>query len=488
MTDDARNFVAEPAPPDPAVSAPPHDPTPAPRDRLWIHFAWEGVLAAVLFGGIAVWWLFSGGITLFTDATALTGQLYSSAPFLLLATALGLSLRARSVNLAVGGIAGLAGFVFARVAPDNALLAFVLALAAAVGVGVVLTLLVVVLKAPSWAASIGVFVAMTPLLATMAQDDAPQLIPASMLTYGMTVNTVLLDDWLAMLIVLAVLGLSVLGGAFAMLPPIRRLLGLAREKGGQPGRRGLPASAVSAAALLISSVLGGLAGILLLIPSQSGGHGFYLHYVLHEPLGIALALAIVLLGGTSLWGKRGGVFGTVLAALIMFMAFNAVDDFPLGGEAAMWLTTIALVVGFVVTWLLDKTGTAAPRPPLAAFPVAPGPVPPPAGVAAENADSADTQQVRAAPLPQREPTPAGEAEGAQAQSTQHVYVPPPPVAAPQLESESDSVVPAGYPAATPETEETPAPAAPEPGDAEYPPPSNGPSSESNPYLYRPPSQ
>lgn len=131
------------------------------EDRIWVHTAWEGVLLVLLAGGIGLWWLFGGDTELLTDPQLLGERMYAVAPFLLLATALAASVRVRAVNLAVGAVAALAAVLFVEWESESRLAAVGLVLAAALVAGLVLAVLVVGLRIPGWAASLGVLVAAT---------------------------------------------------------------------------------------------------------------------------------------------------------------------------------------------------------------------------------------------------------------------------------------------------------------------------------------
>lgn len=110
---------------------------------------------------------------------------------------------------------------------------------------------------------------------------------------------------------------------------------------------------VTAVALVGSTVLAALAGVLL----AANGPGS----VTPTP-GLdwtVLAIGMALLGGTSAFGRRGGVFGTLLAVGLVttFQAYArardwTVDTWTVGG--------VAIGVGLLVTRLVETFGR--PRP------------------------------------------------------------------------------------------------------------------------------
>jgi ribose/xylose/arabinose/galactoside ABC-type transport system permease subunit len=384
MTDDARGSdrvtplrTEEPidetesgAAPDPAgldsqaqqTRAVPADPKPG--DRVWVHSAWEATLLVLLAGGVGLWWLFGGDTDLLRDPALLGDRLYGLAPFLLLATALAMSVRVRAVNLAVGAVAALAALLFLEWEAESQLAAAGLVAVVGLAVGVILTVLVTLLKIPGWAASLGAVVAVLATTITIASQDAGlEVVPSAgePLASLPSSTTVTVDESLVWVVVAAVMAVSVLGGIIGVLPPVRRRLHACREAATEPGRRNLPAALTTGTGLLGSSLLAAAAGVLWVIPAGDGAAATRVTLGTLEPLGIALALAIVVLGGTSLWGKRGGVFGTLLAALAIFAAFLAFDE--LGwNDQAYWITVGALALGLLVSWSVEVLCTRAPRP------------------------------------------------------------------------------------------------------------------------------
>lgn len=342
----AAETLTEAAVPDPGAG-----PRPVAPDRVWVNLVWEGTLLVLLAGGVGMWWLLGGTIELLEDPELLADRMYEVAPFLLLATALAMSLRVRAVNLAVGAVAGLAVVLFLEWEGESRLVAVALVVAAAVAAGVVLSVLVAGLRVPGWAASLGLVVAVMATVAAIA-DAELFLIGGSasgLLGAAPDATTVsITDPGLAWLLILAVMATSVLGGIIGVLPPVRQRLQAAREAAAEPDRRSLSAALTTGAALLGSCLLAAAAGLLLVIPFENDfGGAVHLPAGALEPVGLALAFAIVMLGGTSLWGRRGGVLGTLLAALGLFAVFVAFDEFG-WADQSNWITVGALALGFLV--------------------------------------------------------------------------------------------------------------------------------------------
>ncbi|MPZ26684.1 MAG: hypothetical protein GEV12_09545 [Micromonosporaceae bacterium] len=364
------------------------------RDRVWVNLAWEGTLLVLLAGGVGLWWLLGGTIDLLQDPDLLADRMYEVAPFLLLATALAMSIRVRAVNLAVGAVAGLAAVLFLEWEGENRLVAVALVVAAAVAAGVVLSVLVAGLKVPGWAASLGLVVAVMATAATIAGSE---LVPVGASASGLlgaapdATTVSVTSSGLAWLLILAVMAVSVLGGILGVLPPVRRWLQSAREAATGPDRRRRSAALTTGAALLGSCLLAAAAGLLLVVPFDSGFGGVRIPVGSLEPVGLALAFAIVLLGGTSLWGRRGGVFGTLLAALGLFAVFVAFDESG-WADQSHWITVGALGLGFLVSWLVELAGGRSPR--LAAGSDSAG-----AGGSLATAEPAGTADPAATPVP-----------------------------------------------------------------------------------------
>ncbi|GAB3951260.1 hypothetical protein GCM10027614_52960 [Micromonospora vulcania] len=146
---------------------------------------------------------------------------------------------------------------------------------------------------------------------------------------------------------------AVLGGLFGAIRAIRRLAGRYRPVADPARRRGAVAAVVTAAALVGSTVLAALAGVLL----AANGPG-----PVTPSTGLdwtVLAIGVALLGGTSAYGRRGGVFGTLLAVCLVtvFQAYARAR----GWTVSHWTVGGAAVgVGLLATRLVESYGR--PRP------------------------------------------------------------------------------------------------------------------------------
>ncbi len=312
--------------------------TRRPRDRVWVHLVWEVLLAgAVVLAALAV---------RAEDAAAFGGDslrdlLLTVAVGVLLGTAFALSLRAAVPNLAVGATAVAGGALTGWLVTERdypLLTGALLTLGTAVALGLALTVVVVGFRSPAWAAGLGAALGLYAAVLALAGGQslpvpgAPDLRP-----------------W-AWPIVGGALLLSVGGGALGLLPGVRDTVGSYRPDRDPAAGRGSRAGFVAAGALVGSTVLAAGAGLLLALRAGAviPDDGVTL---------LAAAAAAALLGGTSAYGRRGGVFGTALAAAFLQLA-------------ALWLGLVdaeawtrpallggAIVVGLMVGRLVEAAGS-----------------------------------------------------------------------------------------------------------------------------------
>ncbi len=339
-------------PPPPAVAAP-GAPVPPPfaagppvRQRasgvgVFVHLGWEVVLLLGCVGLLiavqheasrSVWPTLVGPLAILGLQTV----------------AVAVSLRTRTLNLAVTGIAGASSlFVVSLADRDNFSLtsAIALVLLLALVVGAVFGALTGLTRVPGWAMSL-VLLAITGAitlrdgtrLRTLPKDERPD-------------NP---RTWLTVFVVLVVI-ISLIGGVLWLLAPVRRALGAdvdpaagigARVLGGVVGFGG-------------STVLAALAGVASVLFVQST----------LPPTGSTIplvALALALLGGVSVFGGRGGVAGTVLAAV-----FGALFGLLAGLHGwATWVSNylfaaIALAVGIGLSLIFALFERDRPAPAVA---------------------------------------------------------------------------------------------------------------------------
>ncbi|MBN1171254.1 MAG: ABC transporter permease [Micromonosporaceae bacterium] len=305
------------------------------RDRISVHLLWEGVL--VLFAAAAAYLLHDSAPSVLRDSD-LEGLLLSATVVGLVSVGAGLSFRAATPNLAVGPLAYASAMFFADRSDGGLTTAALVTTAAAAGIGVVIAVIVVGFQVPAWAGSLGVGIA---VIAWLQRQDEVTVVrgaydPASHARY-----------WF-----LAFVMLSVVSGLFGVVGSIRATIGGYRATG-DPAQR-MPASAVTAAllAIIASSVLASVAGVVLALSTRPMAPG-------DGGLGLTvLAVGAVLLGGTSAHGRRGGVFGTALAVtvVVLLSRLAEVREWDLSQLA---VGAAAILVGLVTTRLVEAFGTAA---------------------------------------------------------------------------------------------------------------------------------
>jgi hypothetical protein len=101
-------------------------------------------------------------------------------------------------------------------------------------------------------------------------------------------------------------------------------------------------------ASVVSSVLAALAGILYSMTSGGAVTDTGITWT-------AVAVAIALAGGTSAYGRRGGIFGTVLAAIVFVLVGRYFDLANYRIDMRVLIGS-ALVIGLLATRLVETYG------------------------------------------------------------------------------------------------------------------------------------
>ncbi|WP_199510224.1 ABC transporter permease [Nucisporomicrobium flavum] len=308
------------------------------RDRLGVHIGWEIVL---LLAVAAVAYLLYRLDPAALRRPALDTLLISGATIGLLTLGAGLTLRAGVPNLAVGPIALAAALHYAENGDKGLVQSMVPALAIAAGGGLVVALIVLLLHVPGWVASLGA------AMGVIVYDQLRTAPVAVQGTYDPANQAFYLFGGFALL--------AVIGGALGTVGPIRRMVGRLRPVGDPAIRRGGAVAFPVIASLVLSSVFAVGAGTLMAAQSTTPivpGTGL-------EWTGIALGAA--LLAGTSAYGRRGGIFGTLLAVagVALFLDYADRRNF----DIALFAIAAALVgAGLLVTRLVETYGRPLPAP------------------------------------------------------------------------------------------------------------------------------
>ncbi|HEU4424297.1 MAG TPA: ABC transporter permease [Pilimelia sp.] len=304
------------------------------RDRMVVHLLWEAALLAA--AGAAAYLVYR------QDSTALRGDsleaLFVLAAALgLLAIGAGLTLRASAVNLAIGPIAVAAALHFAENGDRGLVSATAPAIGAAAVVGLALAILVTVFHVPGWAASLAAGLAVVVFI---EQRNEPVTVQGD---FDPTAYAPFLFGGMA--------ALAVLGGLLGTVKPVRRTLGRFRPVADPARRRGRLPAVVTGGAIVLSMVFAAGGGVLLGASSTT---------VVPQPgfdlLGLALGAA--LLGGTSAYGRRGGIFGTVLAVVLIVLAIRYFDlrNWDITYYA---IGAAAMAAGLVITRIVETFGRPA---------------------------------------------------------------------------------------------------------------------------------
>jgi ribose/xylose/arabinose/galactoside ABC-type transport system permease subunit len=303
------------------------------RDRLGVHISWELVLlAAAAVVGYVLYTDHRSAVT----GDGLRGLMLSATVLGLLILGTGLSLRAAAPNLAVGPIAVASSMFFADHADGGLLATALKAGLLALAVGTVMALMVVGLHVPAWAATFGAGLA---VVVWIQQHHSILKLPAG--AYQPLPQAVY---WFGGFVALAVVG-----GVLGSVRPIRRAVGRFRPVSDPAHRRGGAAATVGVAALLGSSALAAVAGVLIALRAgqvQAADPSLTL---------TGLALGGALLAGTSAFGRRGGLLGAVLAAILLTVVIRYLEVTD-RKVAQLAIAAVAIGVGLIVTRLVETFG------------------------------------------------------------------------------------------------------------------------------------
>lgn len=318
----------------------PNDGEPG-RDRMLVHGLWELALAlAIAVVGFAVARAEPGAL----GGDRLRGLLLVVSLVALLGIGSGLALRAGVPNLAIGGAAVVGGVWVVQHADGAWFGPAGAAIGICAAIGLVQGLVVVGLHVPSWAASLAVLLC----AGTWAIWQEPT---RANLDYDPRPDAYL---WFA-----AISAVSVVLSLFGLAPGIRRGVARFRPIADPARRRGVTAAVLAVVATMVSMALGGLAGAFLVLldggPDRIEQQGLAL---------TAVGLGAALLGGTSAFGRRGGIFGTIFASCLMVLLFGWFhDERTTPGWVFGIVGAAAIGVGLVATRLVERYGRPVLLPP-----------------------------------------------------------------------------------------------------------------------------
>jgi ribose/xylose/arabinose/galactoside ABC-type transport system permease subunit len=301
------------------------------RDRLAVHVTWELVLLiAIAALGFLFWRDHSEALR----GTPLKVMLVFLTSLGMITLAAGLSLRVAAPNLAVGPVAMAAAVYFAREGDSGVVGATGFAVLVALGLGAVLAVLVVGFHVPGWAASLAI-----ALVAIVWIQRYPG---------PLEVGSKYAPEQQALYLFGAFVGLAVLGGAVGAIRTVRRMVGRFRSVEDPARRRGGVAGGVTAAGLIFSTALAAVGGVLIAANDATVTPTTGLEWT-------GLAIGAALLGGTSAFGRRGGIFGTLFAVVLvgLFLRYEDVANWRISWFA---IGAVLIVGGLVLTRMVESFG------------------------------------------------------------------------------------------------------------------------------------
>jgi ribose/xylose/arabinose/galactoside ABC-type transport system permease subunit len=325
MTDPSAT-VPSVAPPGPAAAQ--ATPSGDRLRRLIVPIAWEAILLLATMIAVAVLMLGERQPPFSLVLAALT-------PIGLLAVAVAVSLRTATVNLAVGALAVLAATVGVALSNNDMALVPAMALGVVVATlaGLMLGVVAGALSVPSWAVTLG----------------GATIIEAAVIGAGNNRITPLreavgpLSGLWFVLFVLLTLG----GAALWLVPGVRTWLSATRDVTPAGRWGGLRPVVGAVAGLTVSGFVAGIAGVVyaLRVHTAPTGSGSSL---------TMLGLAVALLGGVSVFGRRAGVAGVLLATILL----GSVQQILLINGVRSWVVTlvtgIAVLIGLAATRLTES--------------------------------------------------------------------------------------------------------------------------------------
>jgi ribose/xylose/arabinose/galactoside ABC-type transport system permease subunit len=113
---------------------------------------------------------------------------------------------------------------------------------------------------------------------------------------------------------------------------------------------GVPVRRVELASYVISGALAGLAGVLMVSQYRSGAPTYGLTYELQ-------VIAAVVVGGTSLSGGQGSMFGTLLGALLIAVVQNGMNLMGISSDPQKVVLGLVILAAAVIDRLKQGRGT-----------------------------------------------------------------------------------------------------------------------------------
>lgn len=276
----------------------------------------------------------------------------------LLAVGFALSLRTATPNLAVGALSMSGALWFADMINSDMSLypAMAVAVLLCALIGLALGVIAGLTSVPAWALTLG---AAAILQGSLLAVYERQVVPLR--DREVILRSTDFPIW-AVVVVL----LSVGGGILFAVPAVRRLLTANRTDGGDPTRFSGRRLVGALVGLTGSSALAGLAGVLLTRYAAAA-------VPTTDALTLTAVLGIALLGGVSVYGRRAGIAGTLLALALFVVVRHWLLLSGSETTALMILAGLTVVVGLLASWLIDLIGRALSPAGAGGDPAGPGP-------------------------------------------------------------------------------------------------------------------
>lgn len=267
----------------------------------------------------------------------------SAAPLMVLAIGITVVILCGGIDLSIGALASFASVLTALWLPTMSAAVVVPVVLACAAAGVVQGWIHVAARVPSFIVTLGGMSLWTGLALAFSGASTIAVTDLGALRWAFTRIGVVPSAIVVALGVVAVLG------AVLRFTPFGRWVSSIGHA--EPAARlaGLPVSAVKIAAFGISGACAGLAGVLLVARTFSGA----------PTLGDSLllpAVAAVIVGGTAITGGHGGLFRTVVGALIVVLLRVGLS--LIGVDAGFEPIIYGLLIIVAVTVTIDRSKVA----------------------------------------------------------------------------------------------------------------------------------
>jgi ribose transport system permease protein len=248
------------------------------------------------------------------------------------------------IDLSVGSVAAFGGMIVAILVTDMGVatpLAIFLALASGALIGLGQGLITALTKVPSFIITLGGLVAIRGLTYLLTDGKPVFNVPDDLRYLG--------AGFVGPVPVVGIIfiGVTILSALFLGRTRIGRYIYAA---GGNPEAArlsGVPVAAVIAFTFVLSGTLAAFGGVLLTAwldvgqPTASQGVELY-------------AIAAVVLGGTSLFGGKGGVWGTFIAVILLTILSNILNLAGVSPYFQQILTGVVLVGTVLLNWAIAR--------------------------------------------------------------------------------------------------------------------------------------